>query len=148
SAGIPLLGTPQITDKIIRYKTNGDHNPNCWYVLRQHGELLVGSFGCWKRGITQNWSNRNGAPLSGQDRNDLDRIWREQERLRKAEEARFRDEARGKCQAQLAGCPVAQEHPYLTRKGVKPYGRLLVSNAEITKGWLALPLQDTAGVMH
>ena len=44
-AGIPCSDPINADGVLHRYRTEGDHSPNCWYVLYADG-IPAGAFGC------------------------------------------------------------------------------------------------------
>ncbi len=44
-AGIPCSDRINADGVLHRYRTEGDHSPNCWYVLYADG-IPAGAFGC------------------------------------------------------------------------------------------------------
>jgi phage/plasmid primase-like uncharacterized protein len=146
-AGLSCVEPILADGKLHRFKANGDNEPNSWYVLYA-GPLAAAAFGCWKRQINERWSSRNGHTLTREERAALNRTWREQQKLRDLEEAALHKQARQNAQALVVNCPKAQTHAYLRQKAVNAHGQVLISNQESTKGWLVLPLQDSAGTVH
>ena len=49
------LGSPEviIDGKLHRFKANNDKQKNSWYIGIDYGDFQAGSFGCWKRSISQ-----------------------------------------------------------------------------------------------
>lgn len=147
-AGLTITETPAIDGKIHRFKSGEDKEANSWYVLHQLSDLTVGAFGCWKRGFTRKFCSKERAAMSKDEWNDAARTWKATETARAEEEKRNHAEVRKKCLAMFSGCPPVTAHPYLSQKGIVPHGTLAISSIESSKGWLALPLQDTRGVIH
>lgn len=142
-AGIPISGEIVADGTLHRYKTEGDHQENCWYVLFQD-EPVNGSYGCFKRQIKVNWHLRNGEArvVSKEENAELRRRWREAEVLRAAEEANRHERVSAAVTARATRLSRAvYSHDYLRAKGVTTYGNLL----EDEDGKLFLPLQDVAG---
>lgn len=142
-AGIPISGEIVADGTLHRYKTEGDHQENCWYVLFPD-EPINGSYGCWKRQIKADWHLRNGdvKVLTKEENAELRRRWREAEALRAAEEANRHERVSAAVTARSARLPRAvYSHDYLRAKGVTTYGNLL----EDEDGKLFLPLQDVYG---
>lgn len=111
-----------------------------WYILHEDA-YPAGKFGCWKRGITASWSytGKNSSTLTPEDRRRLQSLMEQRQQLRLDE----------KCQAEAACAAMAKQlwrrpgsattHPYLERKGVKPYG------VKIDGQRLIIPLRNLAG---
>ena len=126
AAGLDYAG-PIIADGALhRIKVNGDRNPNSFYTLHLDG-IAAGSFGCWKRGIKENWCARSTETLTEAERAERDRRWKQQQAERDADRQRQHDEAALKAQALLdAAAPAPADHPYLVRKAVKVYPGVLM----------------------
>lgn len=126
--------------KLHRFRAEGDHKKNSWYILGP--DLTWGMFGCWKRGVTETWHSNNGEVCK------MDR----REHRRKLEEARAalqrETSARQAKAAQTAEWIVrrsepAKSHPYLLGKRVKAYGELRQRG-----DLLVVPLRDINGQLH
>ena len=121
AAGLDFPGEILPDGRLHRVKVNGDHNPNSWYVLHNDG-LPAGSYGCWKRGLSETWCAKSGDILTEAERAERDRKWKQQQAEREADRQRQQDEAHAQAQALLDHArPATDDHPYLKRKGVKAY---------------------------
>ena len=121
AAGLDFSGEIIPDGQLHRIKLNGDRKPDSWYTLHLDG-IAAGSFGCWKRGISETWCARTDDTLTEAERADRDRKWGEQQAARIADQRRQNDAARIKAQEILdAASPADDEHPYLQRKGVHAY---------------------------
>ena len=121
AAGLDFPGEIIPDGQLHRVKVNGDRGPNSWYVLHPDG-IAAGSFGCWKRGLSENWCAKTNDTLTEAERADRDRKWEEQRAARIADQRRLNDAARASAQTILdKASPADDEHPYLQRKGVKAY---------------------------
>ncbi|MEX2373995.1 MAG: AAA family ATPase [Dehalococcoidia bacterium] len=107
--------------QLHRFSTNGKRGDTAgFYALHLDG-VPAGHFGCWRRGIRQTWSARNGAKL---DREELDRLRRSIEAEQKARRAHQQRRAMLAQELWEGASPAAPGHPYLMRKGVRPCGDL------------------------
>lgn len=92
---------------------------NGWYVFYADG-IASGAFGSWRDGSTRTWSSRKPAdPLEAQlitQRIERARMERESEQARNQTAAADRA---GRVWSDAE--PASADHPYLTRKGIKPY---------------------------
>ena len=121
AAGLDFSGEIIPDGQLHRIKLNGDRKPDSWYTLHLDG-IAAGSFGCWKRGISETWCARTDDTLTEAERAERDRKWGEQQAARIADQRRQNDAARIKAQEILdAASPADDEHPYLQRKGVHVY---------------------------
>lgn len=147
AAGLEYAGEIIPDGRLHRIKVNGDHNPNSWYVLHGDG-LPAGSFGCWKRGISETWCAKGTTELTEAERAERDRKWKQQQAERDAERRLLNDEARTKAQSILdAASPATSEHPYLVRKGVKAYPGVLAGPwpQRQIENCLLIPLRTASG---
>lgn len=104
-----------------RFSTNGRSGDTAgFYALHLDG-VPAGHFGCWRIGIRQTWSARNGAQL---DREEMDRLRRTIEAEQKARRAYQARRAELAQELWENASPAAPGHPYLMRKGVRPCGDL------------------------
>jgi len=113
---------PFIPDsKFHRFGADGDKNKKpCWYVVHVINDNLVyAAFGCWRRGISETWCNRDTKNLSSQERT---LIKQKQEQLkRKLQEQQTKAKNRANYIWEHAQQNFS-DHPYLVRKRVKSYG--------------------------
>ena len=56
NAGLFFTGEIYADGKLHRFKADGDHDKNAWYVFHP-GPLAAGAFGCWKRGFKETGAN-------------------------------------------------------------------------------------------
>ncbi len=69
--GLTLSPHQIIADgEIHRFGCPGDKDTPCWYVFYAEG-IAAGSFGCWKRGIHQRWSEKKLKALKKDERDAL-----------------------------------------------------------------------------
>ena len=140
-AGIPC-SEPIIADgKLHRYKTDGDHSENCWYVLHDDS-LSAGAFGCWKRGLSETWCAFSREALSEEDQALITARINKARADRKKAEAENRDAARSRAAEIWNTATPAVDHDYLTKKGIKPHG------ARVYEGRIVLPLRDAASELQ
>ncbi len=57
--GIEYSGELYFDGRLHRFKADGDHARNSWYVVHA-GPPAAGAFGCWKRDIKETWCERRG----------------------------------------------------------------------------------------
>jgi phage/plasmid primase-like uncharacterized protein len=148
AAGLDYAGDFQTDGQLHRISAGGDKERNSWYVLHGDNGIVVGAFGCWKRQIKQNFCSRTRNEMSRDEWNRAATKWRETEAKRKAEEEKGFAEVRKRCETLFSFGPVCKEHEYLNKKKVRAYGNLRLSTFELTRNWIAIPLQDTTGTIH
>lgn len=114
-AGLPVPGIIQADGQIHRFSTSGKTSDKAGYYCLHLDGLAAGHFGCWRQGIWQTWSARNGSRLDADERRRLQGSI-DQAKRQRAEKARQRAEEA----AQLweAATPVSDDHPYLLKKGI------------------------------
>jgi len=117
----PLDWLPEPDGAIHRFHVPGDRagSRNGWYVLHLDG-IAFGLFGSWKAGGSQTWSNRKPAdPLEAQL---IAQRIEQARRQREAEQHQRQQAAAVEAQRQWgASAPADADHPYLSRKGIKPH---------------------------
>lgn len=149
AAGLNFAGQFNVNDEFQRFDCAGEKGEASYYSAHNYGEVLVVTFGCFRRGIQQTWCSRSRGDLSGQQWGEVSRAWKEQARQRDEEEKKKNAQAREKCAKWFGSVfPRIKDHPYLTLKGVPALGPLYLCFEERHKNWLALPLQDHLGVIH
>ena len=141
NAGIPYANEIIADGKLHRYKTDGDHAENCWYVLHDDS-LPAGAFGCWKRGLSETWCAFSREALSEEE----EKLLKTRIEMARAErlkaETENRDAARTRAAEIWNAATPAVEHDYLTKKKIKPHG------ARVHGGRLVLPMRDAAGILY
>ena len=131
-----------IDDGVLRRFPIGKRNKNGWYVLYGDG-IPAGTFGNWKEGgKSEKWCSRSDTDMTQAEREAHKQRMQEAQRQRNEAKAQHQKEAQVVATERWNSAVPATEHPYLTRKGVQPFGvRVLNDN-------LLVPLRDTNGVIH
>lgn len=137
-AGLCYAGPLLPDGRLHRFRAEGDHAPNSWYVLHP-GPPAAGAYGCWKRGISETWCDR-AAVRTQADWTAVQQRWADADRERDRVAARARQLAERLC---ARARPAGATHPYLARKEVGVLGDLLESG-----GKLLAPLRDAEGRLH
>lgn len=140
--GLEYSGPLFADGKLHRFKTEGDHNRNSFYVLHADPPA-AGMFGCWKRGLKENWCTRNGSEFSNAEWTAIRSLWRDAEQERERTERERQEQAMKTAAWILDRAKPVHSHRYLSTKGVKPFGDL-----REYRGLLVLPLWDATGVLH
>ena len=123
AAGLEPPDTIKADGKLHRFSSNGKRGDDAgWYVLH-FDHVPAGAFGCWRESISETWRANVGRSLTPEEesrlRQTINRIRRQQEEEKRAR----RQESASKADALWNGAEEARpDHPYLTRKGVKPHG--------------------------
>jgi putative DNA primase/helicase len=109
-----------------------------------HGDgIPAGSFGDWRTGTREKWHADIGRDLSPAEAAEVRRRAAEAETKRKADETFRQAKARKRAAAMWQDSEAARaDHPYLSRKGVKPHGiRQCGDN-------LLIPMRDADETLH
>ncbi len=142
SAGLTPPGTIIPNGRLHRFASNGLPGDDAgWFVL--HGDAVpAGAFGCWRTGVSQTWRADIGRKLSPEEEYKHRTRVEAMRRQRDAEDKRMRAEAaRNAAAIWNAAMPALDDHPYLTRKGIKAHG------ARLHNGALVIPMRD-GGEIH
>lgn len=142
-AGLDYTGPILADGRLCRFKAEGDHARNSWFVLHA-GPPAAGAFGCWKRGLKETWCERpNGAGYSQAEWTAVRARWAEAEVTRQATEAELHAKARKTAAWILERSkPATDAQPYLLKKGVEVHGGL-----REYRGSLVIPLRDANGTL-
>ncbi|MHB8472910.1 MAG: DUF3987 domain-containing protein [Gammaproteobacteria bacterium] len=137
------LEPPEVIDadsKLRRFASNGKRGDDAgWYVLHGDG-IPAGSFGDWRTGINETWRADIGRTLTHAEVASLKAKADATKREREADIARGHTEAVAQAAAIWKDAtPATVEHPYLSRKGIKPHG------TKVLGGMLVIPMRDAVG---
>ena len=128
--------------KIHRFSGDDKKDKTAWYIAYPDG-VPAGSFGNWRTGFTEKWCANIGRELSFAERMQRDKRYAEAKAIREAERTKLAESVAETAAIVWKNCPDATaDHPYLTRKGIKPHGIRCSSD-----GRLVLPLFDADGNM-
>jgi putative DNA primase/helicase len=141
-AGLEYTGPIFASGKIIRFRSSEDKTKNSWYVLFP-GPPMAGAFGCWKRGIKQDWCEREPKQMSQAEWSQVRQHLQEAKIERERAEAERQEKARKVATWILKRAIAAHSHPYLEKKGAKAFGEMLLYRAA-----LVVPLRDSSGELH
>lgn len=145
AAGLKYSGLIFGDGKLHRFKSDEDHDEASWYVLHATDpKFAAGAFGCWRRQLNEKWHSQNGATMSQEEREELNRKWKAAENDRRTEEEKRRSEAKLRASQILSAATIPSSHPYLERKKIGVHGELRVDN----KGCLVLALRDDTDVLQ
>jgi phage/plasmid primase-like uncharacterized protein len=127
--------------KLHRFHVKGDRfeSHNGWYVLYTT-DIPAGSFGCWKRGISETWCIKAKDQMTTPERERHHK--RMQEIRLAAETAKKQAHAKAKDIANTIwklAIPADPNHPYLKKKSIKP--RIL--RLDVNTNNLLVPLFNT-----
>jgi putative DNA primase/helicase len=143
SAGLIPPDVIEQDGKLHRFAANGKRDDDAgFYVLHGDG-IPAGSFGDWRTGQSQTWRADIGRKLTPAEDAAHRAKAEAMQREREAERVRQQAEATAKAGAiWKAAQPAPEDHPYLTRKGIKANGARLHNDA------LVIPMRDSEGVLH
>lgn len=115
-AGLPVPDHIEADGQLHRFSTNGKRGDKAGaYVFHLDG-VPAGYFECWREGIKQNWSSKNGSKL---DAGELRRLKAATEQAKRERDAHARDRAVIASQLWEAAQPASPGHPYLQKKGIQ-----------------------------
>ncbi len=148
SNGNPLPRPLYPDGKIHRFPIPPGKDDDGWYIAFKTDDLINVIYGCWRGNTKFKWCSKARNAMSREEWNECARAAKQAEAARAAQEAEDQAEARKKCDDLFHSAPPANTHPYLTAKGITAQSFIRISNLELTRGWLAIPLQDIAGTVH
>jgi len=128
--------------KIQRFSSNGKpHDTAGWYCLNLDG-IPAGVFGCWRAGFTQNWCAKADSAMTLPERHAHRSRMDAMRRQRDEEEAQSQQKAREEAAVLLETSPPAENHEYLSKKGIQPHG-VRCSGLQ-----LVIPIRDSSGALQ
>ena len=116
----------------------GDHAG--WYIAHQD-EIFAGAFGCWRRGLSMNWSSKSERAMTVAERESYRARVHAMKAMRDAEVELCQKNAQDIAGSRWSAAMPATQPPYLHRKGVQAWG------ARLERDKLLIPLCDAEGVM-
>ncbi|TSE34147.1 DUF927 domain-containing protein [Tepidimonas taiwanensis] len=127
--------------KLRRFASDGKRGDDAgWYVLHLDG-VPAGAFGCWRSGIKRRWCSKTREAMTPAEREAYRRKLQAMRQQRDADTAqRQQQAAQVAARRWQAAAPATAEHPYLSAKGVKPYGVKVEAD-----GYLIVPMRDAGG---
>lgn len=142
AAGLMPPDVIEADGKLRRFASNGKRGDDAgWYVLHGDG-IPAGGFGNWRTGDSQTWQADIGRTLTPAEEAAHRAKVQAMREQREAEEAKSKAEAATKAATIWnAGAPASADHPYLTRKAIKPNGARLYKDA------LVIPMR-AGGELH
>lgn len=124
AAGLSTCDTVIPDGRLHRFRVQGDKagSRNGWYILYGDG-IPAGSFGCWKRGVSQTWCTKAESVMTPAERQEFSRRMQDVCKARGIENRERKKEAAKKATAIWKAAPVASDsHPYLKKKAVRSHG--------------------------
>lgn len=138
-AGLEAPVTINPDGAIHRFSTNGKRGDDSgWYMLHTDG-IPAGAFGCWCEKLTQSWCAKSDNAMTDAEREAHRLRIKTMKAQREAELLVTQQKARQTAAALWQRANPATAHPYLTAKGIQPYG------IEVLADKLMIPMRDTAG---
>lgn len=142
AAGITPPSDITADGQIHRFSANGKRsNLSGWYSLHLDG-TPAGTFGNWGSGTSTDWCSRNASDMAPGELAAMQDWMAETSRKRAIEKAAEQCRVRDVVATRWDKATPATEHPYLTRKGIKPHG------AKVEGDLLLIPIRDTDGILH
>jgi putative DNA primase/helicase len=136
-------------EQLHRFKPKEDKDTNGWYVFFDNITFIAGKFGCWKRGISEVWCSKPTKDLTPTERRDYNtklkqaKTKHEEEQKKRHKETRIKANDIWNCSSVITP---NLEHPYLTRKKIKPYDIRINSYKNNTN--LVIPLCDNNSTIY
>ena len=126
--------------KFHRFSTNGNPNDDAgWYVLSEC-PIAVGSFGCWRSGLTDSWSAVEERSMSQEDRTKYKQAIQQMNKVNYEEKAKANHAASLNAQKLWDQANEAPStHPYLVAKKADAFGIKALDKK------LIIPLRDEEG---
>ena len=125
-----------------RFSTNGKPTDKSgWYVLHGDG-VPAGIFGDWRTGQTVNWCSKADSRMTEAERQAHSKRVQAMQRQREAEQAQHQQAAATNACNRWEQAKPCADHPYLSRKGIQPYGVKLEGEN------LLIPLRTTDCTVH
>lgn len=130
-----------IDGNIHRFSTNGKRGDDAGWYIFYPDNIVCGSFGCWRDGISANFKQDVGRELSTAEQMAVARRTAEARTRREAEQKRKHERAAETVEAIWSERGAASdEHPYLQRKGVSAHGIRITGD-----GRLIIPMFNSDG---
>jgi putative DNA primase/helicase len=126
--------------KFHRFSTNGNPNDDAgWYVFNEY-PIAVGSFGCWRSGLTDSWSAVEERSMSQEDRTKYKQAIQQMNKVNDEEKAKANHAASLNAQKLWDQANEAPStHPYLVAKKADAFGIKALDKK------LIIPLRDEEG---
>ena len=124
-----------------RFGVKGDKHGQMsgWYILNDHGDLLVGAYGNWRTGLSEVWCSKFEQTLSNVERKSyLESIAKAKQQYAEAK-AKMYEEVKIRAQKLIVSTRDAtMDNAYVKRKGIRLYGCKVLGNT----GTLVVPMCD------
>lgn len=128
--------------EIHRFSTNGKVDDDAgWYVLHVDG-VAAGVFGCWRLGHKWKWCSESASKMTLTERIAYQDRLQSLKALHDGQQTQRHAAAAKAASVLFDAATPCISHPYLTTKGVQPYG------IRQTGDNLLIPLYDSAGKLH
>ena len=139
-AGIIPPTTLHADGKFHRFSTNGKSGDDAgWYVLSDY-QIAVGSFGCWRSGLTGSWCNIEEKKMTQEDRTKYKQAIQQMNKVNDEEKAKANHAASLNAQKLWDQANKASStHPYLVAKKTDAFGIKALDKK------LIIPLRDEKG---
>lgn len=139
------LTPPEIIEAdglLHRFPSNGRHGDRAgWYCLHGDG-IPAGIFGCWRQGFSTTWSAKADHDMTHQEQQAYRQKVQQMQAQRDAERSRMQAQARAAALQRWEDASPCTGHPYLSAKGVQPYGLRMHDDA------LLVPVRDASGALQ
>jgi len=142
AAGLPPPDEVIPDGKLHRFSIRGRRSDDSgWYVLHSDG-VPAGAFGCWREGLTQQWSGKPQDAMTHAERETHRQRTQAMKAQREADTQQRQQQAAQTAALRWQAASAVTGHHYLATKGVKAHGVKTDGEA------LLIPMRDTAGTLH
>lgn len=131
-------------DKSHDYRLFGDapNKKKGFYKLKIDGDFGVGYFGDWRIGESHSWHSKAPVKYTKEQREAFKARVEKEKEAQRIEQSRIWEEKSKEAQDYLLFMSEAKSHPYLSDKGVKPYGIYIDGND------LIIPMQSNGKIWN
>jgi len=137
-AGLEPPSSVYADGRLHRFAVGEEQKKSGWYVL--HADPLAGAYGCWKTGLNKKWSTTKEYTDEEKQEFKLKMECDKRERIKR--QMKKQEDCRLKSAQVWENAEPQNEHEYIRRKGIKPYG------VKFHLDSVVVPVRDIHGVMH
>ena len=124
-----------------RFEVKGDKlgQKSGWYTLFKHGDLLIGAYGNWRRGLSEVWCSKSKQAFTDSERKTYAaslakaRVQRDEAKRKMYEEVKIRAQ-----KLIVSTRDATMDNAYVKRKGIRPFGCKVLGNTDT----LVVPICD------
>lgn len=137
-AGLTPPQSIVLDGRLHRFASDGRPRDDSGWYIAFPGQVVAGSFGCWRLGLTVPFRADIGRDLSQAESMALAARMAEAKRIRDAEQAKRRESAADTAQSIWDAATIADDaHPYLRAKGIANHGLRVTGDGRLIAPMLA-----------